>query len=61
MGFPGGSDDKASACNAGRPRFNPWVWKIPWKRERLPTPVSTPEKPGGLQSIESQSLTQLSD
>jgi len=23
----------------GRPRFNPWVWKIPWRRERLPTPV----------------------
>ena len=20
-------------------RFNPWVQKIPWKRERLPTPV----------------------
>ena len=23
----------------GRPRFNPWVGKIPWRRERLPTPV----------------------
>ena len=23
----------------GRPGFNPWVGKIPWRRERLPTPV----------------------
>ena len=22
-----------------RPGFNPWVGKIPWRRERLPTPV----------------------
>ena len=25
-----------------RPRFNPWVGKIPWKRERLPTLVFLP-------------------
>ena len=30
LGFPGGSDGKESACNEyGRPRFNPWVGKIP--------------------------------
>ena len=23
--FPGGSDGKEPTCNAGRPRFNPWV------------------------------------
>ena len=23
----------------GRPGFNPWVGKIPWRREKLPTPV----------------------
>ena len=23
----------------GRLRFNPWVWKIPWRREWLHTPV----------------------
>ena len=22
-----------------RPRFNSWVGKIPWRRDRLPTPV----------------------
>ena len=25
-----------------RPGFNPWVGKIPWRRERLPTPVFLP-------------------
>ena len=39
MGFPGGSDGKESACNAGDPAFDPWVGKIPWRREWLPTPV----------------------
>ena len=23
----------------GRPEFDPWVGKIPWRRERMPTPV----------------------
>ena len=37
-------------------RFNPWVRKIPWRREWLPTLVLLPrefhkiEDPGGLQS-----------
>ena len=42
MVFPDGSDGKESACNAGdatRDSFNPWVKKIPWRREWLPTPV----------------------
>ena len=29
-GFPGGSDNNKSDCNAGDPRFDPWVRKIPW-------------------------------
>ena len=28
-----------------RPRFDPWVRNIPWKREWSPTPVFLPEKP----------------
>ena len=38
LGFPGSSVGKESACNAGR-WFNSWVRKIPWRRDRLPTPV----------------------
>ena len=38
-GFPGSSAGKESACNAGDPEFDSWVWKICWRRDRLPTPV----------------------
>ena len=31
-------------------RFNPWVGKIPWRRERLPTPVFWPGEFHGLYS-----------
>ena len=31
-----------------RPGFNPWVGKIPWRRERLPTPVFWPGEFHGL-------------
>ena len=34
----------------GRPRFDPWVGKIPWRRERLPTPVFWPGEFHGLYS-----------
>ena len=44
-------------------RFNPWIRKIPWRSEWLPTPILLPwgipwtEEPGGLQSMGSQSQT----
>ena len=45
-GFPGGSDDKESDCNVGDlgliPGFDPWVRKVPWRKEWLPTPVFLP-------------------
>ena len=34
----------------GRPGLDPWVGKIPWRRERLPTPVSWPGEFHGLYS-----------
>ena len=39
MGLPCGSDGKESACNAGRPRFNPWVRKILWGWEWQSAPA----------------------
>ena len=38
-GFPDSSVGKESACNTGDPRFNSRLGKIPWIRDRLPTPV----------------------
>jgi len=32
MGIPGGSDGKKICLQCGRPGFNPWLGKIPWRR-----------------------------
>ena len=50
LGFPCGSAGKESACNAGRPGFDPWVGKIPWGKERLSTPLFWPREFHGLYS-----------
>ena len=39
--FPGGSDGKESACNAGDLDLSR-VEKMPWGREWMPTPVFLP-------------------
>ena len=36
--------------HCGRPGFYPWVRKVPWRRERLPTPVFWPGEFHGLYS-----------
>ena len=51
VGFPGGSDSKESSCQCRRPGFDPWVRKISWRRERLPTPVFLPGKSHGQRSL----------
>ena len=58
MGFPGGSDGKESAYNAGD--LGLILGLGPWRRTWQPTPVFLPgespctEEPGGLQSMRSQ-------
>jgi len=32
-------------------KFEPWVWKIPWKRAKQPTPVFLPEVSHGQRSL----------
>ena len=60
MVFPGGSDGKKICLQCGRPGFDPWVGKKPWRRAWQPTPVFLPgespwtEEPGRLQSMGSQ-------
>ena len=51
MGFPGGSDGKASACNAGDPGSIPGSGRFPWRRKWQPTPVLLPGKFRGLRSL----------
>ena len=47
-GFSGASAGKD--LQHGRPGFDPWIGKIPWRRERLPTPVFWPGEFCGLYS-----------
>jgi len=49
-GFPGGSDGKESACNAGNPSLIHGLGKIPWRREWQPTPI-LPVEFHGLRSL----------
>ena len=48
--FPGDSHSKESACNGGD-GFDPWVRKIPWRREWLPIPVFLPREFHGQKSL----------
>ena len=53
LAFPGGSDSKESAWNAGDLSFDPWVGKIPWRRAWQPTPVFLLGKSHGQRSLAS--------
>ena len=35
----------------GKPGFDPWVWKIPWRRAWQPTPVFLPGESHGQRSL----------
>ena len=67
MGFPGGSDGKASVCNAGDLGSIPGSGRFPWRRKWQPTPVHLPGKFHGLRSLVgyspwvAKSRTRLSD
>ena len=39
LGFPDSSIGKEICLQCRRPRFNSWIGKIRWRRDRLPTPV----------------------
>ena len=51
MGLPRWFSGKEPACQCKRHEFNPWVRKIPWRREWLPTPVFFPGKCHGQRSL----------
>ena len=49
--FPGGSDGKASAYNAGDPGSTPGSGRSPGERNGKPTPVFLPGKSHGPRSL----------
>ena len=51
MGFPRGSVMEESTCQCRRCRFNPWVGKIPWRRDWQPSLVFLPGTSHGQRSL----------
>ena len=54
VGFPGDASTKESSCHSRgckRLRFDPWVRKIPWRRNWKPTPVFLAGKLHGQRSL----------
>ena len=51
LGFPGGKEPICQRKRPERRRFQPWVQKIPWRREWLPTPVFLPGESHGQRSL----------
>ena len=46
------TDSNVFLClQCGRPEFDPWIGKIPWKRKWQPTPVLLPGKSHGWRSL----------
>ena len=54
-GLPRWCCGKESACQCRRLGFDPWVRKIPWRRNWQPTPVFLPGKSHGQRSLQSYS------
>ena len=52
FGLPWWLCGKESARNEARPRFNPWVEKIPWRSKWQPTSVFLPGESHGQRNLE---------
>ena len=53
-GFLGDTSDKEPTCQCRRLRrhkFDPWVWKIPWRRAWPRTPVFLPGESHGQRTL----------
>ena len=51
MGLPWRLSDKESVCQCQRRGFDPWVRKLPWRRQWHPTPVLLPGESHGQRSL----------
>ena len=56
MSLPWWLRQKSICLQCGRPRFDPWVGKILWRRKWQPTPVLLPGKSYGQRSLVCYSL-----
>ena len=59
MGLPRWHNSKETACQCRRHKrggLDPWVGKIPWRKQWLPTPVFLPGESHGQRSLAGYSL-----
>ena len=49
--YPGGFRRERICLQCRRPGFDPWIWKVPLRREWQPTPVSLPGESHGQRSL----------
>ena len=55
----GTADGKSVCLQSGRPGFNPWVGKIPWRRKWQPTLILLPGKFHGWRRLQSMGLQRV--
>ena len=51
LGLPRWLSGKGSTCQCRKHRFNPWVRRIPWRREWLSTPLFLPGESHGQRTL----------
>ena len=54
LGFPDGASGEEPSCQCRtqkRPRINPWVGKIPWRKAWQPIPAFLPGEAHGQRSL----------
>ena len=56
MGLPWWLRQLSVCLQCGRPGFDPWIGKIPWRRKWHPTPVLLPERSHGQRNLVGYSL-----
>ena len=64
LGFSGDASGKEPTCQSRRhrrPRFDPWVRKIPWKKKWQPTPVFLPGESHGQRRLRGYSPWDLKE
>ena len=61
LGLPWWLSSKEPTCQCRRCGFNPWAWKISWRKKWQPTPVFLPGKFHGQSSLVSYRVAKESD
>ena len=59
--WPSGKESAGQCRRHKRPRFDPWVGKIPWRKAWQPTPVFLPGESHGQRSLEGATVYRVTE